>query len=93
MDYFNTSYIKQTDVGVGFHNLMNNLKPLTFRVKTFQLLLSIKSLPNVNSYKVDGDSFLTHKQLKYSKVSSQQLRYNTIEIFAFHAFLITHVNQ
>ena len=49
MDHFNTVYIEQTDLGVGFHNLMNNLKPLTFRVETFQLLLSIKSQLNVNS--------------------------------------------
>ena len=25
--------MEQTDLGVGFNNLMNNLKPLTFRVK------------------------------------------------------------
>ena len=49
MDYFNTIYIEQTDLGVGLHNLMNNLKPLTFRVKTFQLLLSMKFQLNVNS--------------------------------------------
>ena len=33
----------------GLDNLMNNFKPLTFRVKTFQLSLSIKPLLNVNS--------------------------------------------
>ena len=49
MDYFSTIYIQQTDLGVGFHNLMNSLKPLTFRVKTFQLLLFMKSQLNVNS--------------------------------------------
>ena len=40
---FSTIYIEQTDLGIGLHNLMDNLKPLTFRVKTFQLLLSMKS--------------------------------------------------
>ena len=49
VDYLNTTYIEQTDLGVGFHNLMNNLKLLTFRVKKFQLLLSMKSHLNVNS--------------------------------------------
>ena len=47
--YFNATYIEQTDLGVGFHNLMNNLKLLTFNAKTFQLLLSMKSQLNVNS--------------------------------------------
>ena len=41
--------LNETDMGVGFHDLMNNLKPLTFKVKTFQLLLSVKSQLNVNS--------------------------------------------
>ena len=45
MDYFNTIYIEQTDLGVGFHNLMNNLKPLTFRINTFQLLLLMNEVP------------------------------------------------
>ena len=49
MDYLNTIYIEQTDLGVGFHNLINNLKLLTFRVKTFQLFLLMKSQLNVNS--------------------------------------------
>ena len=39
MNYFNTIYFEQTDLGVEFHKLINNLKPLTFRIKTFQLLL------------------------------------------------------
>ena len=49
MDYLNTIYIEQTDLGVGLHNLMNNLKFLTFRITTFQWLLSMKSQLNVNS--------------------------------------------
>ena len=49
MDYLNTIYIQQTDLGVGFNNLMNNLKSLTFSFKTFQLLLSTKSQLNVRS--------------------------------------------
>ena len=49
MDYSNTIYIEQTDLEAGFHDLMNNLKSLTFKVKTFQLLLSMKSQLNVNS--------------------------------------------
>ena len=35
--------------GVELHNLMNVLNPLTFRVETFQLSLSMKSQLNVNS--------------------------------------------
>ena len=46
---YNTIYIEQADLGAGFHNLMNNLRLLTFRVKTFQLLPSMKSQLNVNS--------------------------------------------
>ena len=38
MDYFNTINVEQTNLEVGFHNLMNILKLLTFRVKTFQFL-------------------------------------------------------
>ena len=49
MYYFNTIYIEQTDLGAGFHKLMNNLKPLSFRVKTFKLLPSMKSQLTVNS--------------------------------------------
>ena len=49
MDYFNTTYNEETDLGAGFHDLINNLKPLTFRVEMFQLLLSMKSQLNVNS--------------------------------------------
>ena len=48
MDYFITIYIEQTDLGVGFHNLMNDLKPFTFRITTFQWLLSMKSQLNVD---------------------------------------------
>ena len=86
MDYFNTIYIEQTDLEVGFHNLMNNLRPLTFRVKTFQLLLSMKS----QLVKVHRDSFPKEKQLKEFKCltitdSPLQLR------FSFHAFLIAHL--
>ena len=36
-------------MGVELHNLMNISNPLTFRVKTFQLSLSMKSQLNVNS--------------------------------------------
>ena len=43
MDYLNTIYVEQTDLGVGVHNLMNNLKLLTFGITTFQWLLSMKS--------------------------------------------------
>ena len=35
-------------MGVELHNLMNISKPLTFRVKTFQLSLSRKLQLNVN---------------------------------------------
>ena len=35
--------------GGELHNLMNISNPLTFRVKTFQLSLSMKSQLNVNS--------------------------------------------
>ena len=45
---FITIYIEQTDLGVGFHNLINNLKLLTFRITTFEWLLSMKSQLNMN---------------------------------------------
>ena len=66
MDYFNAIYIEQTVLGVGFHNLMNNLKHSIFRVKTFQLLLSMKSQLNMNSKGPQG--FISKKkQLKEFK--------------------------
>ena len=62
LDYFNIYiiYIEQTDLGVGFHNLMNNLKLLTFRVNTFQFLLSMTSQLNVKLHK---ESFLKEKRI------------------------------
>ena len=44
MDQVNAIFIGQIDRGVRFHNVMNNLKPLTFKS-----LLSMKSQLNVNS--------------------------------------------
>ena len=44
-----TIYIEHNDLGVGFHNLLSNLKLFTFRIATFQWLLSMKSQLNVNS--------------------------------------------
>ena len=38
-------------MGVELHDLMNISNPLTFRVETFQLSLSIKSQLNVNTVK------------------------------------------
>ena len=49
MDYLNTIYIEWIYLGVELHNLMNISNPLTFRVQTFQLSLSMKSQLNVNS--------------------------------------------
>ena len=42
-------HIEWIYLGVELHNLMNISNPLTFRVKTFQLSLSMKSPLNVNS--------------------------------------------
>ena len=61
MEYFNSMYIKQTDLGVAFHNLLNNSKPLTLRFRMFQLLLSMKSQLDGNCY-VHRDSFPKEKQ-------------------------------
>ena len=49
MDYLNTIYIEWIYPGVELHNLMNISNPVTFRVETFQLSLSMKSPLNVNS--------------------------------------------
>ena len=49
MDYLNTIYIEWIYLGVELHNLMNISNPLTFRVETFQLSLSMKSPLNMNS--------------------------------------------
>ena len=89
-DYFNNIYIEQTDLGVGFHNLMNNLKSLTFRVKTLQLLLLMKSQLNVNSLVPQG--FISkRKTVKRIQMSHYNRYHFTIEIFPFHAFLIAHL--
>ena len=84
MDYFNTIYIEQTGLGVGFHNLMNNLKPLTFRIKMFQLL-SMKSQLNMK-VRVHRDSFPKGKQLKEFNcliITDSRLQLK----FPLHAFL------
>ena len=49
MDYLNTIYNEWIYHGVELHNLMNISNPLTFRVKTFQLSLSMKSQVNINN--------------------------------------------
>ena len=49
MDYLNTIKIEWIYLGVELHNLMNISNPLTFRVETFQLSLSMKFALNVNS--------------------------------------------
>ena len=59
---FQYFYIEQTNLGVGFHNLMNDLKPLTFRVNTFQLLLSMKFLAKREYMRSTG----IHFQKKHS---------------------------
>ena len=48
INHLNTIYIEWIYLGVELHNLMNISNPLTFRVKTFQLSLSMKSELNLN---------------------------------------------
>ena len=38
LDYLNTIYIERNDLGVGFHNLLSNLKLLTFRITVFSMV-------------------------------------------------------
>ena len=81
--------------GLNLHDLMNISNPLTFRVKTFQLSLSMKSQLNVNS---SGPKRF-HSKRKYFKIftllfiiprtvllSSIQLEAETLD-FSTHALL------